>query len=86
MSSNQDFWLDQLEALGGQFWPPNPPEVPEPGAPYPRMLYRNGEECAVYDEEEEKMAMKNGFDWHPSYKKVLENRKKETEKKETDGA
>lgn len=80
--SGQDFWLDQLEAMGGQFWPPSKDEeeeMPTVGARFPMMLYNGGLECVVLDEEDYNEAKKNGFSEHPSLLKAQEDEKKRKE-------
>lgn len=78
--SGQDFWLDQLEALGGRFWPPSPDEMESEmatvGAKFPMMLYNGGLECIVYDDKELEEAQKSGFRPHPSVLKAQEDEKK----------
>jgi len=67
-STSQNVWLDGLENMGGQFWPPEPEEedMPEVGAKYPMMLYEGSREVIVYDDEEYEKALKHGFAEHPS--------------------
>lgn len=69
--TGQDFWLDQLEIMGGQFWPPSPEEkeaaMPVVGAKYPMMLYNGNMEVIVHDDEEYKEAHGHGFkELHPA--------------------
>jgi hypothetical protein len=68
-SSSQNLWLEILEEMGGQFWPPEPVEeedMPEVGAKYPMMLYDGPRECIVYDAEERAEATSHGYKPHPN--------------------
>jgi hypothetical protein len=68
-SASQILWLNMLDEMGGQFWPPEPVEeedMPEVGAKYPMMLYDGARQCIVYDAEERAEATKHGFKPHPS--------------------
>ena len=65
--SQHDLWMGNLKKLGGQFWPPKKEDImPQVGAKFPMMLYKqDNPEMVVYDEEELRQGKERG--WHEAH-------------------